>query len=803
MRTTTTNRWVWVFAGALPVAGLGAGCGDDTTDTGTTSGAGGFGGFGGGDATQASSSAGTPTSSSSGGNPTSSSSSGTPSSSSSSGDGGSGTGGDPGEGGGGSGQGGSPSDCGNGLLDDGEACDGDQLGDATCDSEGFFAGTISCTDDCQLDTSECTNCGNDEQEDDEECDGGDLDGNDCTDIGGGFIGGTLACANDCTFDTIGCVNAECGDNEVNGNEECEVGMLGGETCVTQDFVSGTPGCTNCQYDTSTCVSCGDDEITGDDVCDGTDLGAADCTTVPGNFTGGTLGCDNDCAGYDDTLCTSFPQPGLGEIVITEMMMNPTGTPTPFPDDTAEWFEVTNPSASTTFQLRGCVVSTRTEAPFTITSDLSIAPGDVLTFAKSDPGFTADYTYPNAFNLANGVNGDFLTITCDGVEVDTVDYNNAGGWTVPAGASLSLNPDATATENNLPGAWCSATTIGGGLATGDFGTPGVENPACGAGNFTIDFCRLQAPLTISETEGTAVTVYGRVFVAGLTDQNTAGNDPNALVVAALGYGTDGSLPDTWTNWTAAMPNAGYVTGAPGFEPNNDEYQATFNVPPAAGSPYDYAYRFSGDGGTTWVYCDSNGEPFASADAGQMTSEPSTVDYDLYFSQYLEGTAGTNKALEIYNAGDATIDLGACQLRLYRNGASTFTAANTLQLEGTIAAGGTFVLCSETTTDFGGPNGNDACDVNVEDDVAMDFNGDDALELVCASSVLDVIGAHTGTDPGTAWGTNPTDTLDVNLQRICPHVPDTDGTDAFDPTVAWIGTNYDAGTAAADLGSYTCD
>ena len=44
--------------------------------------------------------------------------------------------------------------CGNGVLDSGEACDGSDLGGATC---GGCAGTPTCNSDCTIDTSGCTN----------------------------------------------------------------------------------------------------------------------------------------------------------------------------------------------------------------------------------------------------------------------------------------------------------------------------------------------------------------------------------------------------------------------------------------------------------------------------------------------------------------------------------------------------------------------------------------------------------------------------------------------------------------------
>ena len=47
--------------------------------------------------------------------------------------------------------------CGDGVIDleANEACDGAELGDATCEAMGFTGGTLSCKDDCTLDTAMC------------------------------------------------------------------------------------------------------------------------------------------------------------------------------------------------------------------------------------------------------------------------------------------------------------------------------------------------------------------------------------------------------------------------------------------------------------------------------------------------------------------------------------------------------------------------------------------------------------------------------------------------------------------------
>ncbi|MCH7850131.1 MAG: hypothetical protein IH845_00630 [Nanoarchaeota archaeon] len=61
----------------------------------------------------------------------------------------------------------------------------------------------------------------------------------------------------CGF-SVGAVSGSqqvCGDGVVNGSEICEVGILGGATCVSQGFDSGVLNCSaNClSYDTSSCV----------------------------------------------------------------------------------------------------------------------------------------------------------------------------------------------------------------------------------------------------------------------------------------------------------------------------------------------------------------------------------------------------------------------------------------------------------------------------------------------------------------------------------------------------------------------
>lgn len=41
--------------------------------------------------------------------------------------------------------------CGNGVVEEGEECDGTNLGSKTCESEGYASGTLGCTADCKFD----------------------------------------------------------------------------------------------------------------------------------------------------------------------------------------------------------------------------------------------------------------------------------------------------------------------------------------------------------------------------------------------------------------------------------------------------------------------------------------------------------------------------------------------------------------------------------------------------------------------------------------------------------------------------
>jgi predicted extracellular nuclease len=153
----------------------------------------------------------------------------------------------------------------------------------------------------------------------------------------------------------------------------------------------------------------------------------------------------------------------------------------------------------------------------------------------------------------------------------------------------------------------------------------------------------------------------------------------------------------------------------------------------------------------------------------------VTTELYFSQYIEGD-GNNKALEIFNGTSDAVDLGGYRVQMYFNGNSG--AGRTIDLVGTLAAGGTHVLAHGSATQ-------EILDAAHQSNSEGWFNGNDAVVLVRNGTIVDAIG-KIGEDPGTQWGSDLASTADNTLRRkatVCGG--DTDASDPFDPAAGWVG------------------
>jgi hypothetical protein len=221
----------------------------------------------------------------------------------------------------------------------------------------------------------------------------------------------------------------------------------------------------------------------------------------------------------------------------------------------------------------------------------LSMGTSVATACGDDGSAGDGTTGGQTTSDDGADDNLtLPVTSATLGDDGVD-DSATASSGDTGSSTGT-PDPDGTGSGTEGEDGSSSTSGGGSEESSTGEPGAV---------TIDWCRLQSPATASVMVSEAFTVYGRVYVEGVTDQSV-NNDPWPTLLAEIGFGDVDSDPAAggWT-WIEATPNPGW-DGTTFGEPNNDEYQADVVIDTPG--MFNYAARFSGDGGARWVYCDLN-------------------------------------------------------------------------------------------------------------------------------------------------------------------------------------------------------
>ncbi|TWX65294.1 ExeM/NucH family extracellular endonuclease [Colwellia demingiae] len=167
-----------------------------------------------------------------------------------------------------------------------------------------------------------------------------------------------------------------------------------------------------------------------------------------------------------------------------------------------------------------------------------------------------------------------------------------------------------------------------------------------------------------------------------------------------------------------------------------------------------------------------------------TDPPAPGADLFFSEYVEGSS-FNKAIEIYNPTDSAISLENYQFKLYSNG--SLTATGTYTLTGEILANDVVVLGSSQIAD-------DSLLVPFIDHFvsAVNFNGDDYVELVHGDKIIDNIGTYGVREN---WGK---DTSLVRLSSITSG--DIDRTDEFIKVDQWQSNPKDT---FENLGSHLVD
>jgi cysteine-rich repeat protein len=202
--------------------------------------------------------------------------------------------------------------CGNGIIDNAEEeCDGDSFPeDNTCTSEGYFAGELDCTDDCEIDYSDCHNCGDGvwQEAEGEECDLGELNGDNA--------GCNTECEAAYCGDGLLWDDADAGPFGDAGPEECDDGYQNGDNS----------DCTEaCQE-----AFCGDglvwNEGIGEEVCDDGVNDASyggcgeDCLTM-GPYCGDVIvqeefeDCDDGNESDNDDCLTDCTAPYCGDGIV--------------------------------------------------------------------------------------------------------------------------------------------------------------------------------------------------------------------------------------------------------------------------------------------------------------------------------------------------------------------------------------------------------------------------------------------------------------------------------------------------------
>jgi len=375
---------------------------------------------------------------------------------------------------------------------------------------------------------------------------------------------------------------ECGNGEQEGDEECDDG---------DDNSNTDPNA--CRED-CTLPTCGDGVTDDGEDCDDQNDNPFD-------------GCNGAC---ETVPVVAVPAPG--EVVITELMINPAAAGDPF----GEWIELVS-LASEDVVLGPCVL--RDEGTDLIPFDddgtgnpVTLAPGQRLLLGFSSDvaqngGITPDLVYSTMLldNLS-----DEVVLDCGGVVVDQVVYSNIT-WPVSSGVSISLDPaKTTAADNDVSFSWCAGMTAYG---DGDMGTPGAANDVCPPPDTTVDQCLLVTAGATADgflEQPLALTVH--FLEAGVTDASD-GIDTNPDIWAEVGLGPDGSDPASDTSWqwqpTTAIADWDDATGFDGY---------VGGVVPSMLGAMDAAARVTRDGGATWVYCDRTDDgTYAAADALAVT------------------------------------------------------------------------------------------------------------------------------------------------------------------------------------------
>jgi cysteine-rich repeat protein len=218
-------------------------------------------------------------------------------------------------------------------------------------------------------------------------------------------------------------------------------------------------------------------------------------------SGAVCACDVGLVELPDGTCgkcippATPPTPQVlsaGNLVVSELMIDPVGEPKESVGDLeGEWFELKNVSTKP-IDLNGLTITDDKGADEHVINHcvpLVVQPGQVVVLGNSmdfqlNGGYKPHYVYTGIGfnNFADSVVVRAVYPQPGGsakkVDVDKVAWKN-GPWPIQDGKGHALALDTTLTsavDNDEPTSWCLALKP---MPGGDFGTPGVLNPACPA------------------------------------------------------------------------------------------------------------------------------------------------------------------------------------------------------------------------------------------------------------------------------------------------------------------------------------
>ncbi|NRA60185.1 MAG: endonuclease [Psychrobium sp.] len=195
------------------------------------------------------------------------------------------------------------------------------------------------------------------------------------------------------------------------------------------------------------------------------------------------------------------------------------------------------------------------------------------------------------------------------------------------------------------------------------------------------------------------------------------------------------------------------------------------------------------------CDGSETPTLPTQPTLPVDSTPTLDSPLIFSEYIEG-GSYNKAIEIANTSDATIELAGFKVALYKSGATE--EYSHYNLTGSLAAKSVFVLYNRSA------NPEFKILAGAESTVT-DFNGDDALLLSFNGAIVDVFG-RIGNDPGKSWTDGDFNTKDKTLRRSVSIINGdkiTNDTFPGDALSDWVVFDKDTYAGLGCYGDSECD